>query len=251
MTTVTLGRAGPWDPRDDRKIYLVWIGLNWIGMIAGFGYDFPRYLAERPAPPLLIHIHAAVFTLWLFVQTAQIVVALRGNIGLHRRLGAYALGLAAVMVPLGLAAALTSKVIHLDMPGTEPQFLAVNLVDLIPFGLFTLAGYRLRRDPASHKRMMMLAMVAITDPGFARFSDVFMDEPTRFWPLFFYNFWGNALLIGLMTGWDLWRRGTLNRAFAVGASLLLASELFVIAIYNDETWKQIAVRIIRAWGYGG
>ena len=78
-----------------------------------------------------------------------------------------------------------------------------------------------------------------------------MDEPTRFWPLFFYNFWGNALLIGLMTGWDLWRRGTLNRAFAVGASLLLASELFVIAIYNDETWKQIAVRIIRAWGYGG
>ena len=80
--------------------------------------------AERPAPPLLIHIHAAVFTLWLFVQTAQIVVALRGNIGLHRRLGAYALGLAAVMVPLGLAAALTSKVIHLDMPGTEPQFLA-------------------------------------------------------------------------------------------------------------------------------
>ena len=54
-----------------------------------------------------------------------------------------------------------------------------------------------------------------------------------------------------MTGWDLWRRGTLNRAFAVGASLLLASELFVIAIYNDETWKQIAVRIIRAWGYGG
>jgi hypothetical protein len=253
MATITESGADPWDPRQDRKIYLVWIGLNWIGMIAGFGYDFSRYLAQLPPPPLLIHVHAVVFGLWLFVQTAQIVLITRGDFRMHRQLAVYALGLAAVMIPLGLAAALTAKFRHLGMAGTEPQFLAVNLLDIISFGLFILAGYLLRRDPASHKRMMMLAMVAITDPGFSRFSDAFMHDPGpgHFWIQFLYNFWGNALLIGLMTGWDLWRRRTLNPAFAIGATLLLGSELFAMAIYYDATWKQIAISIIKAWGYGG
>ena len=253
MIKMALGRADSWDPRQDRKIYLVWVGLNWIGMVAGFGYDFSRYLAQQPTPPLLIHMHALVFTLWLLVQTAQVILVTQGGIRLHRRLGPYALGLAALMVPLGLAAALTSKFRHLGMEGSDPQFLAINLADILGFGLFTLAGYLLRRDPASHKRMMMLAMVAIMDPGFSRFSDVFMQEPPPgyFWTLVFYNFWGNALLTCLMAGWDLLRHGALNRAFAIGAMFLLASEVFVIVLYTDPVWERIAIKIVQFWGYGG
>jgi hypothetical protein len=251
-TENTRARDGKlWDQRQDRQIYLVWIAINWVGMIAGFGHDFSRYLSQKPGPPLLIHIHAAVFVLWLVVQTAQIVLVVRGRFDLHRRLAIFALGLAFVMIPLGVATALTSKFRHLGLPGSSPQFLIINLIDIIPFGLFTLAGYLMRRDAASHKRLMMLAMVAISDPGFDRFSDVFLTRSLHVWPMFIYIFWGNLLLLALMTAWDLWRRRSLNTAFAVGAALLLASEFAAVILYLDPMWKQVATALVRAWGYAG
>ena len=49
-------RKGP-----DRKIYIGWIAIVWAAIISGFGLDFGRYMAERPGPPLILHLHAAVY----------------------------------------------------------------------------------------------------------------------------------------------------------------------------------------------
>jgi len=43
---------GTWSARDDRTASAVWLGLLWLGMIAGFGLDIPLYLHEKPAPPM-------------------------------------------------------------------------------------------------------------------------------------------------------------------------------------------------------
>ena len=90
-------------------------------------------------------------------------------------------------------------------------FMAVNISDIGGFGLFTVAGYFLRRKPASHKRMMMLAMVAMADSGFSRITGVLLNPfPTHFLPNLIATFYGNFLQIGLMAGWDLWRRAALR-----------------------------------------
>ena len=43
--------AAAWSPASDRKIYLVWIGVVWVAILAGFGLDFARYQGEAPPPP--------------------------------------------------------------------------------------------------------------------------------------------------------------------------------------------------------
>jgi hypothetical protein len=43
--------AAAWSPASDRKIYILWIGVIWAAILAGFGLDFARYLSEGPPPP--------------------------------------------------------------------------------------------------------------------------------------------------------------------------------------------------------
>ncbi len=228
----------------------------WAGLIAGFGLDIPYYfLREIPRPAFIIYVHAAVFTAWMLILTAQILLIQSRRFVLHQRIGKLALGWAALMMVLGPAAALTKDAGLLAAHAADLSFipfLSVNLVDIGGFGLFTAAGYFLRRDPASHKRMMMLAMVSVADPGFSRITGVLLvPYPNTFWAYLIATFYGNFLLLGLMAGWDLWRRGTLNRSFAIGAGLLVAGEVGAIALYFSPAWKAMAIAITRAWGYSG
>lgn len=174
VSAVPLRRVHPWDPREDRKIYLVWVGLMWAGLIAGFGLDIPYYfLKEIPRPTWVIYVHAAVFISWMFILTTQVLLIQSKRIALHQKIGKLALGWAALMMLVGPAAFLTKDAQLLAHPLADQSFIpfmAVNLSDVGGFGLFTAAGYFLRRDPASHKRMMMLAMVAMADPGFSRIT---------------------------------------------------------------------------------
>jgi hypothetical protein len=44
---------------------------------------------------------------------------------------------------------------------------------------------------------------------------------------------------------------TPNRAFAIGAILLAASEIGAVALQYSAAWTRIAIAITRAWGYAG
>ena len=246
-----IASASPWDARDDRKIYAVWLAMIWMGMIAGFGLDFPRYLREKPPPLPLVHFHAVVFVSWLVFLTAQITLILNGRFVTHRRLGILGAGLASLMLILGPATALTTKARALLLGHGDPQFLAVNFVDIIGFGLLVSAGLVLRNRPSAHKRLMIFATVSLADPGFARLSGAVLPDTANFWLWFAEVFYGNILLIGAMAAWDLWRRGRLHPAFIAGASLLLAAEFGATLLYFDPAWKTIATSIVKAWGYAG
>ena len=49
-------------------------------------------------------------------------------------------------------------------------FLSVNIVDIGGFLVLLAWGIALRKNPAAHKRMMILSSVSLADPGFNRFS---------------------------------------------------------------------------------
>jgi hypothetical protein len=98
--------AMAWSPSGDRKIYAVWIAIVWAAILAGFGMDFTRYLGEGPPPPFILHIHAAVYVLWLGLVSLQILWVETGNLRRHKQLGWLTVAVSALMVPSGLAAAL-------------------------------------------------------------------------------------------------------------------------------------------------
>ena len=74
MATTSVSKSmwhvhGTWSVREDRAPSAVWLGILWVGMIAGFGPDFPRFLHEQPAAPKVIYIHAAVLSVWMLLLT--------------------------------------------------------------------------------------------------------------------------------------------------------------------------------------
>lgn len=189
---------GTWSPRDDRGSFAVWLGVLWVGMIAGFAVDFPRYLHENPPAPKVTYFHGAVFTGWLLILTAQVLMILKDRIAGHRRLGWFAAGWACLMAVMGPWAALSSDAVNLHLPSQDTQFISVNIVDVGGFLLLLAWGIALRRNPAAHKRMMILATVSLADPGFARFSGwLWPTEPKSVVVWFFWLFYGNVLLVAL------------------------------------------------------
>jgi len=242
----TLHVRGTWSPREDRMPSAVWLGILWVGMIAGFGVDLPRYLHQNPPAPMVLHVHALVFSVWMLLLTAQVLLVLRNHVAWHRKLGWFAAGWACLMAVLGPWAAMASQASHLRDDPTGPPFLSVNLVDIVAFLALLAWGITLRKNPAAHRRMMILATTALADPGFSRFSDHFLPEPTHIIPWFFETFYGSVLLIALMAGWDWWR-GRLMRSFVVGATALLAAEFAAAYLYFWGPWRVLTTRWVEAW----
>lgn len=244
---MTLHTRGTWSPREDRAPSAVWLAILWAGMIAGFGVDISRFAHENPPAPNILYVHAAVFTVWLLLLTAQVLLVLRDRVALHRKLGWLLAGWACLMGVLGPWAAMASQAVNLNGPDGDPPFLSVNIVDIAGFLVLLAWGISLRKNPAAHKRMMILATVSLADPGFARFSGYLIPtEPPSVVVWFFYVFYGNVLLIVLMAAWDWWR-GRLIRWFVVGALALLAGEYVSSFLYFWKPWHALALGWVQAW----
>ena len=237
-----------WSAREDRKPSAVWLGILWVGMIAGFGVDFPGYLRKNPPAPVLVHIHAAVFTVWMLLLTAQVLLVLRDRVALHRKLGVFAVGWACLMAVMGPVAFISIVAQQAKLHGPFPYpFISVHVADIGGFLVLLAYGIALRKNPAAHKRMMILATVSLADPGFARFSGYLIPtEPPSVVVWFFYVFYGNVLLIVLMAAWDWWR-GRLIRWFVVGALALLAGEYVSSFLYFWKPWHALALGWVQAW----
>lgn len=237
-----------WSARDDRTASAVWLGILWIGMIAGFGVDIPRYLRENPAAPMIVHIHGAIFSVWMLLITVQVLLVVRDRVSLHRKLGWLLVGWACLMGVMGPVAIMQSGAVNLQgSPVLDPPFLSVAFNNIVCFLGLLAWGISLRRNPAVHRRLMILSSVALADPGFARFSGwLWPHQPTSPVVWFFYTFYGNLLLMGLMTAWD-WYRGRLLRPFVIGAAALIAAECTATAFYFWPPWRAVSLSWIQAW----
>ena len=238
---------GNWSAREDRTASAVWLGILWVGTIVGFGVDFPRYLHEKPPPPLVLHVHGVVFTLWMLIVTAQVLLVMRDKVSWHRRFGWFAIGWVCLMGVLGPWAAMASEVATLNTPAASPQFLSVIFGGLLQFFALIAWGVVLRKNPAAHKRIMMLSMVSLADPGFSRFSGwIWPNEPHSMVLWFFYPFYGNVLLLALMTAWDLWL-GRLMRSFIIGVMAMLATEIVSTWLYFWQPWAVLTHGWVVTW----
>jgi hypothetical protein len=215
-------------------------------MIGGFGLDARRFLGKHP--PLLLHLHATVFTIWMFLITAQVMLVLRDRVDLHRKLGWFLVVwacLMGVMGPVGLYASVMMSV-KAHGPGPDP-FMCVQILDISSFLVLLAIGIALRKNPAAHKRIMILSSAALASPGFSRFLGyVYPTDPhTPF--LFLLNvYYGNILLVVLMLGWDLYR-GRLVRSHVIASISLLACLYINSVLYFWKPWSDLTFRWVTAW----
>ncbi|MBS0410134.1 MAG: hypothetical protein JSR86_09480 [Proteobacteria bacterium] len=238
--------------RADRNITLVWILAIWAFALFGFGADFGRFAHEQPAPPLALTLHGLISVAWLGLVTTQVVSAETANMRLHRRLGWAVVSLSALMVPLGIVAAMVDMARQVGHPDFAPQFLGEEFQDVIAFAICTAAGVATRKIRADHSRFMVLAAAALADVGPGRIATNLVSatpaSPLAVWATYY---WGTALVLVGMLAWDTIRHGRPQRATMLGAGLLWGGEAIASVLYFTPAWKAAMAGLVRAWGWAG
>jgi hypothetical protein len=141
----------------------------WLGFAPTY-YAAGMVLAKLPAP--IIHVHAVVFTLWLLTLIVQIGLVSAKKVHLHRKLGLWGFGLAAVMIVVGLMAATNSLRRDFAPPGSglDPGvFYIVPFGSILLFAAFIGWAYSVRRRPVEHKRLIIFATLVILGAAIGRF----------------------------------------------------------------------------------
>jgi hypothetical protein len=243
-----LHTRGTWPARQDRGIAVLWLAYIWLGMLIGFGFDLKRYFSEAPPAPWVVHVHAVVFTLWLFVLSTLILLVERDKPQIHRKLGWFAAGLVCLMTILGPLAFFASSTVNIHNPAMfDPQFVSTTLTNAFFLFAFMLWGVLERKNPAAHRRLMILSTGAILDPGFSRITGLlFPHEPHNPLIWYLYVYYGNLLLILMMLLWD-WRKGRLMKQFVIAASILTLAEITVSHLYFWPPWITFAGKLIGAF----
>jgi hypothetical protein len=215
-------------------------------MLLGFGFDARRFLGQHP--PLLLHLHATVFTVWMFLLTAQVLLVVRNRVDLHRKLGWFLVAWACLMGVMGPVGLYTSVMMYVKVHGpVSDPFMAVQILDISSFLVLLAVGIVMRKNPAAHKRMMILSSVALASPGFSRFlSFVYPTDPQKYYPFLLPIYYGNILLIFLMLGWDFYR-GRLVRAHVIASVSLLACLYINSVLYYWKPWSDLTLQWTTAW----
>jgi hypothetical protein len=231
----------------DRLFYSSMAVAMAVTAFAGFGatYYF-RFLSGGPTTTLsggpfttAVHVHGALFTAWVLLFVVQTTLVARRRVASHRRLGFAGAGLAAAMVGVGTYTAIEAAARGSAPPGADAlAFLAIPLFDMVLFAVFVTAAVVRRRDKESHKRLMLLAYVAIIVAAVARLPGVLSAGP----PAFF----GLALLF-IVAGavYDRVSRGRVHRVYLWGGGLFVVSIPVRLLVSSTATWRAFAEFVTR------
>jgi hypothetical protein len=222
MTTIEAGRSPA--ASVGRRFYLIMSLLMAAVFVGGFSQTVPDDFTHVPGLPLLLHVHGAVFTLWVLVFVAQPAFVARGSLKLHRQVGMAGAWLAGLMVIMGLAATLFA--IRFGMvPSFFPPtiFLVMNIIGILVFGGLVAGGVALRRKAEWHKRLMLCATISILGPGLGRLLP--MGSFGQAAPLVMFA----AILAFALAGpiVDLVVRKRVHAAYAWGVGAIVLSNLLI------------------------
>jgi hypothetical protein len=234
----------------DRDFFLLWVALIWLGVSVGFGRQIAEQVeTHQSAPPHIVFVHAAVFIGWLLLLTVQVLLVRSRRVNIHRRLGIAGMVLAVLVVMLGAAVALTMARLRFGAHGTVPPILSFQLAEMLGFTGLSGAAFLLTRQPAAHKRLILLATLYISGAGFARLLgwdgvplpwlfDVRGGASLgHFWPDWAaFSLANDVLILGLGV-YDWITRRRLHPAYIAGAAYIAVLQLTAVALMVDPLWK--------------
>jgi len=231
-------RAGIINKRNERLFYSGMAVAIVITVFAGFArtYYLRPYFSDQSLIPLL-HLHGVVFTSWLLLLLVQTALIAARRTDLHRRLGIAGAVLAVLMVLVGTSTAIIrAKVVEVPPGAPSPlAFLTVPLGDMLLFASLVGAGFYFRRRPDIHKRLMLVATIAILPAAVARLPFAFIQQ---FGPLAFFGL--SDLFIVPCLIYDLFTRGRFHRATVLGGLALVISHPLRLVIGNTQAWLAFA-----------
>jgi hypothetical protein len=223
-----------------RKFYVGSAAVLLLIVIVGFAPTFylraafgaPEFSWRGGAPALSwpVFVHGLILTSWFLAFALQAALVAERRTALHRTLGwaGAAIGLAVIIsggmaTPFRMAELATQGRLE-GLMGSAPIIVWSNTASVVAFAILLAAGIVLRRRPETHKRLMLLASISISQPAFAR---IFR------WPLFgapgvkgvMLAVAASFVMVGALIVYDLLSRKALHPATAAGAAVFCGLKL--------------------------
>jgi uncharacterized membrane protein YozB (DUF420 family) len=222
----------------ERRFFLGMAAAMVVATFVGFAPSY--YLSSVFAGPrlsLLVHVHGAVFTLWMLLYVVQTGLISAGRADVHRIVGPVAILVAVAMVPLGIATAIITKQVtaaaHLPPQGPPLVF---PLGAILTFAALTGWAVAMRKRAAWHKRLMLLGTLALLTTPLARVTRLSHLPIT---PALGGMVLTDILLLGLVA-YDLRTQGKLHAATKWGGAFFLATQLIRIVLNMTPAWQAFA-----------
>jgi hypothetical protein len=205
---------------------------------------FQAGMMRAPLPSTILHVHGAVFTLWmlLFVVQAGLISARR--VRWHRSLGTVAFCLPPIMIVLGVMAAIDAlhRGVHFGSLDSAVSA-AIPLIGIAGFAIVIYFSWRARRRPDAHKRLILIATMALVGAAFGRFPWARVGLPPADGPV---NGVGIVLLILVI--YELISIRRIHRSTMWAAPLVFASVALAVPIGMTPAWHAFAALLNRTLG---
>jgi hypothetical protein len=199
-------------------------------MIAGF---WPSYfgplLRGEATRPWVIHIHGAVFAGWMALLLIEVILVSMGRIRQHRAIGKIGMVYGCLVFITGVIAAFAGPVLHVKNGEWSLDhaagFLLISLRAITVFGGFFLAAMVFRRKPELHKRLILLATVALLFAPVGRLN-----------PPAFLVVWLAPVFIAMLH--DRVKRERVHRVFVIGLVVLIVG-FTPIVLWESESYLKV------------
>ena len=152
--------------------------LGLLMLTLAIGGFWPQYFSavsgrtpEATTQFWLIHLHAALFTLWLIAYISQATLIMTRRAQVHLKMGPWlaAYGFATAAVGLYAAGLLAHRLgVRKNDFEAAAEFVFFPVIDMVYFAGFLAAAVAYRKRPHLHKRAMFLATFSIAVVGIGR-----------------------------------------------------------------------------------
>jgi len=220
-----------------RRAYFA-IALLVAAIVAwGFWKTYYSQISARTDLPSIVHLHAAVFSLWVLVLVAQACVVAAGNVRLHRRIGTWAMIYGGIVFAVGLAVSVGAPAVRvragqfpLEVGGLVVLY---NLTDMVLFGAFLALAFWYRNRPELHKRWIIAASAALCGAALGRVVPGSTPQYLLLWL---------SPILAMVTV-DLWTRGRVHWVPLVSAALLVGA-FFKVPLYSAPLWRDVGTALL-------
>ena len=223
-----------------RYFYLT-MSLVMMGLVVwGFSRTVDVNLFHASPPrPFLLWLHGAAFSTWLIFFASQSALVSVRRVSVHRLLGWFGAGLAALMVPLGVVIAVIMArfdMVVLHQKNTD-AFLSIPFYDMILFGTCVGLAISWRKQPELHRRLLFIATCSLMDAAIGRFDFWFNHN-------LFFPFLDGLIILGAVR--DQIVDGRIHKVYLYALPPMMAAQALAVYMWrgNPAWWQGITHAIL-------
>lgn len=216
-----------------------------VVVVYGFSHTTKdKLIHPAVAPPIVLYVHAAVFSAWVLFFLFQSALVRMGMVKWHRLIGWIGVGLGLAVFVVGVETAIAMgrfNIFHFHRRYPEGALL-ISFFDITAFTIpFALAIYW-RKKPEFHRRLQFMATCALTAAAFGRFPRLFLASPGQNPALRGFLIWvalyaGVDLLISLGTLRDWAVNRQIHPVYRYGLAAFLVFQVGMLyTLVRHSAW---------------